>query len=222
MKYQLKVSNRGTDEARDVVLEISETLYEAPGFSVETPGCDGLRCNWATLGAGADEWVLVSTDAFQIEQPVEHAIQAVVSSDIEDYPLENNSLVDQHTMVPFLKSSCQPPDLDFGIGGSGCFIATAAYGSRLDPHVQILREFRDNVLLDTQWGKKIVDFYYRHSPGMAHYIAENDSLRLIDRGLPLAGTTDSSSGNHFALYRLGDYAGKKSSIREPLTDVYSV
>ena len=187
MKYQLKISNSGTDQARDVVLEISELLYKAPGFGVEAPDCDGLSCNWATLDAGASEWVLVSTDLFQIEQPVAYAIQAVVSSDIEDYPIENNTLVDEQTIVPFLKSSCAPPDLDFNIGGSagGCFIATATYGSRLHPNVQILREFRDNILLDTRLGQQFVDFYYRHSPGMARYIAAHDSVRLIVRGLLL-------------------------------------
>jgi len=187
MIYQLKISNSGTDQARNVVLEIAETLYKAPGFSMDAPNCDGLRCSWATLAAGADEWVTVSTDGLQIQEPTEHAIQVVVTSDIEDYPTENNSLIDQHTMEPFLKSTCNPPDLDFNIGGGGggCFIATATYGSNLHPHVQILREFRDNVLLNTQWSRKVVEFYYRHSPELACYIAERNSLRMLTRGLLL-------------------------------------
>ena len=187
MVYQLKIHNGGTDQARNVVLEISETLYKAPGFSVDAPNCEGLRCNWATIAAGADEWVAVSTDGFQIQEPTEHAIRVVVTSDIEDYPIENNLLIDQHTMEPFLKSTCNRPDFDFDIGGGGggCFIATATYGSHLHPHVQILREFRDSVLMNTQWGRKVVEFYYRHSPDLACYIAERDGLRMLTRGLLL-------------------------------------
>jgi hypothetical protein len=63
----------------------------------------------------------------------------------------------------------------------GCFIATAAYGSYLDAHVQVLRDFRDNVLLKTSWGKAFVAWYYRNSPPIAAFIAKNDSLRFTVR-----------------------------------------
>lgn len=66
-------------------------------------------------------------------------------------------------------------------GGGGCFIATAAYGSRLEPHVQILRQFRDVYLLPSRAGQTFVKVYYRYSPPVAAFIAEHEILRTSVR-----------------------------------------
>lgn len=68
-----------------------------------------------------------------------------------------------------------------GGGGGGCFIATAAYGSYMADDVQVLRDFRDRVLLTSQWGKVFVKYYYRYSPSIAYRIADSDSLRALTR-----------------------------------------
>ncbi len=68
-----------------------------------------------------------------------------------------------------------------GGGGGGCFIATAAYGSYLDPHVMVLRHFRDNVLLQSGPGTEFVKFYYKHSPPIADFIAQHPLLKLVTR-----------------------------------------
>jgi endonuclease YncB( thermonuclease family) len=70
-----------------------------------------------------------------------------------------------------------------------CFIATAAYGSPMDPHVEILRKFRDNCLLANKIGQKFVRIYYKYSPAVADYIAKNEILRSMTRIglLPIIG-----------------------------------
>lgn len=60
-----------------------------------------------------------------------------------------------------------------------CFIATAAYGSPLKPQVATLRKFRDHFLLNNDWGRQFVRFYYRHSPRYADIIAENPTLKTL-------------------------------------------
>ena len=68
-------------------------------------------------------------------------------------------------------------------GSSGCFIATAAYGSYMEPEVLVLRQFRDEVLLTHAPGREFVNWYYRISPGYAALIAGNDTARWIARVL---------------------------------------
>lgn len=78
-----------------------------------------------------------------------------------------------------------------GGSGGGCFIATAAYGSSMEPHVKVLREMRDRFLLTNSLGKTLVDFYYTYSPVAADFIAGHAGLRAIVRVglLPLVGVS---------------------------------
>lgn len=62
---------------------------------------------------------------------------------------------------------------------SGCFIATAAYGSYLDPHVVVLRKFRDHVLLKYGTGRAFVGWYYKISPPIADVIKANSLFKLL-------------------------------------------
>ena len=55
--------------------------------------------------------------------------------------------------------------------GGGCLIATAAYGSEMAPQVQLLREIRDNQLMNTEAGSAFMgafnEAYYSFSPYIA-------------------------------------------------------
>jgi hypothetical protein len=74
-----------------------------------------------------------------------------------------------------------------------CIIATAAYGSELDPHVQFLRGFRDNFALKTFAGSKFMEafnaLYYSFSPSVASFISTSEALRAATRAAiyPLIG-----------------------------------
>jgi hypothetical protein len=66
---------------------------------------------------------------------------------------------------------------------SGCFIATAAYGTPTAEQIDVLREFRDGVLLQNSIGSAFVNSYYRLSPPVARFIAGNEVLRTLVREL---------------------------------------
>ena len=61
--------------------------------------------------------------------------------------------------------------------GGGCLIATATYGSEMTPQVQLLREIRDNQLMNTQSGISFMsgfnELYYSFSPHIADMEREN-------------------------------------------------
>ncbi len=58
-----------------------------------------------------------------------------------------------------------------------CFVATAAYGTFLDDHVTLLRQFRDAYMMPYGLGRKVVGVYYRFSPALADIVNENVLLR---------------------------------------------
>ena len=86
-------------------------------------------------------------------------------------------------------STVNNPPSSSGGGGGGCFIATAAYGSLIEPHVKILRKFRDRFLITNITGKSFVNLYYEYSPPLADFIARHDNLRMMVRMtlFPLVG-----------------------------------
>ena len=65
--------------------------------------------------------------------------------------------------------------------GGFCFIATAAYGTDTAEQLDILREFRDTVLLPNSLGAKFVSLYYRTSPPLADFVSQNEVLRTMVR-----------------------------------------
>jgi len=62
-----------------------------------------------------------------------------------------------------------------------CFIATAAYGTDRANEIDILREFRDVVLLPNSLGARFISLYYKTSPPIADFISQHEVIRTAVR-----------------------------------------
>ena len=66
---------------------------------------------------------------------------------------------------------------------SGCFVATAVYGSYEHPSVMILRNFRDTRLATNVAGRLLISAYYRHGPRLAHAISPHPFTKKCIKAL---------------------------------------
>ena len=63
----------------------------------------------------------------------------------------------------------------------GCFIATAAYGSALEPEVLVLRAFREHSVRPWPLGRRLIQIYERLSPPIARWIEPRPVVRYVVR-----------------------------------------
>ncbi len=65
---------------------------------------------------------------------------------------------------------------------SGCYIATAVYGSYDCPQVWILRRYRDNQLAKTRCGRAFIRTYYAVSPTLVKWFGDTKWFRKLWKG----------------------------------------
>ena len=88
--------------------------------------------------------------------------------------------VEPESNVVIIESPVTEKQSDDSEGG-GCLIATATFGSELAPQVQLLREIRDNQLLNTESGMSFMtgfnQLYYSFSPTIADLEREHPAFK---------------------------------------------
>lgn len=172
------VANAGPDVATNVLVDLSQSPLLAPNLRFTGAGCSGLRCTVAALAPGASVTLPARSDTFQNQNARTLTLNFSASSAEIDFSTINNQL---RVAVPV-------PDFrecadDLRGATVTCFIATAAYGSPLEPHVVALRQFRDRHLQRWALGRAFIRYYYRYSPPLAAFIAERPALRSATRAV---------------------------------------
>ena len=65
---------------------------------------------------------------------------------------------------------------------SGCYVATAVYGSYDCPEVWTLRRFRDDTLAATWYGRAFIRTYYAISPTLVKWFGHTEWFKKMWRG----------------------------------------
>ena len=126
---------------------------------------------YSIIYVNVTEWFRYELNAFM---STVNNFEVILDGKMQPINFDDNPVFKQ--VVAIAKEKPEPESLPPARIG-GCLIATATYGSELAPQVQLLREIRDNTVLQTQSGTSFMtafnQFYYSFSPTIADYEREN-------------------------------------------------
>jgi len=160
------VSNIGTRAAQDVYLTVnfgqSGTLDSYTSSDFDTNQCTQeatyLTCYVGEILAAGQ---VAMTLNFTLTSSSSYNIVVTAEGPLADAMPSNNTTV--------LKPA----------GGGPCATQVAAAGTPLENSLDILRDFRDDILKPNPVGKEFVAFYYRHSPTWAAWLTKHETARQI-------------------------------------------
>jgi hypothetical protein len=94
---------------------------------------------------------------------------------------QNLTKVSKEEATEYVEKFIVDHNLSDQVKRKGCFIATACYSDFNAPEVLVLRQYRDEKLMQTSSGKIFVSFYYLVSPPLANIISHSDILKSFVR-----------------------------------------
>jgi hypothetical protein len=183
---RVPIANLGPDTARDVTVAIAQDPALLPGLvftdsRCETPG--RATCRLPLLAPTSLAWgTMLELGSAAYRNSAATQVTLVASVWSADLDLEPGNEETGRLLTVNAPSLC--PEFDEGWGAmsvSPCFVATAAWGSPLHPHVRSLRRFRDGFLVTNAPGRAFVALYYSLSPPLARYIAARPRMRALAR-----------------------------------------
>jgi len=110
-------------------------------------------------------------NAFRFEFELMNLVSMIENSQLPKsaiQKLKSTSIVDGEKSKPTPKAT-----------GGGCYIATMVYGNYNHPQVIVLRNYRDESLLNNVFGRLFVQIYYFVSPIFVSLLKDNKKINLL-------------------------------------------
>jgi len=168
------VSPTVTTQAATGITTSSATL----NMQYTVGGCSSVEVRFAYKKSTDSAWINTAWVSKSANGTHAVPLSGLTSGTKYDFKaqLKYDSTVINGTTLQFTTSTPPP-------SSGWCFIATAAYGTPTAKQIDVLREFRDGVLLKSTVGSRFVALYYQLSPPVADFIAGNELLRTLVREL---------------------------------------
>jgi len=155
---------------------VSTSTGLVPEGTVVEAWIEGVKKAETTVTAQSTYELLVPGDDDDDGNTVSFTVAGVQASQTALWQ-EGGGFDDEYNPIEFnLTIASLPGESSFPFPFD-CFIATAAYGTDTAEEINILREFRDVVLLPSSLGAEFVYLYYEISPPIAEVISQHDFLR---------------------------------------------
>ena len=169
------------------VVIFSNTDSVSHTFSSGVPSDDviGTEFNSGMLAPGdSAQWIPENIGEFSYFDMIHPWMQGTII--VQEATAEEETVVEEvveETVVEEVVEETVVATQESEEEGGGCLIATAAYGSELAPQVQMLREIRDNQLMNTESGSAFMstfnEAYYSFSPIIADMERESPVFKEI-------------------------------------------
>ena len=154
---------------------LGNRFFEHHNHSIESRVCANLIEDelWQYFGPDRVEKLIERSLYFSELEIAESQVEAGIGV-VDTEPAEVPDRLEEMPEPVLVQEDEEPEQVEIqevNEEGGGCLIATAAFDSELSTQVQMLREIRDNKVINTQVGAMFIsgfnEFYYSFSPTIA-------------------------------------------------------
>jgi len=185
----------GSPSDNEIGIEFNSGMVEPGAYAEWTPENVGEFPYFDMIHPWMQGTIIVQEAGDKTHSEMEtHTEEPAVVEEVVEEPAVVEEVVEEPAVVEEVVEEPAATPQESSEEGGGCLIATATYGSELAPQVQMLREIRDNQLMNTESGSAFMstfnEAYYSFSPYIADLERESPVFKeIVKAGLiPMIST----------------------------------